>query len=196
MLSVVSRITPVLTAALLPAAELSAARLDGELFAVDESWVCADEPDRPELRARALAALLPRSAAAGRLVMMGLTAAWLHGATDAPPWRHEVCSRHEARASLRLPQRFLLHELSVDDAEECRIGGLRVTTPARTAFDVGRREPYGAAEAAALTALVARYGIRPESATGGIRGSLPGARRAHDRVAAVACQPPLTRYTS
>jgi hypothetical protein len=175
----------VLTPATLPTAELSAARLDGELFAVDEFWVCADEPDRPELRATALATLLPRSTAVGRLVMMGLTAAWLLGATDAPPWRHEVCSRSDARATLRLPPRFLLRELLVNDDEECRIGGLRVTTPARTAFDLARPEALGAAESAALAALVSRCGVGPTDATRGIRGSLPGAGRVHDRVAAL-----------
>ena len=183
----------VLTSALLPQAELSAARLDGELFAVDESWVCVDEPDRADLRAQSLAVLLPSSIAATRLVMMGLTAAWLHGATDAPPWRHEVCSRSDERATLRLPPRFVLRELCVDAADECRIGGLRVTTPSRTAFDIGRREQADDADLAALQALLHRYRIRPDDAAGGARASLPGARRSYKRLADSLGQPPLTR---
>lgn len=189
VLSVPSLLTP----RVLPRAELSAARLDGELFPVDDGWVCADEPDSPELRARALGASLPRSVAAGRLVMIGLTAAWLHGATDAPPSRHEVCSRSDERAGVRLPHRFMLRELSLADEEECRIGPLRVTTPERTAFDIGRREPAGRNDLLALQALVFRYRIRVSDLTGVGAAPLPGKRRSLDLIAAAAAQPPLTR---
>jgi hypothetical protein len=189
----VSSVPRLLTRAVLPQAELSAARLDGELFAVDVSWVCADEPDRAEVRADALGALLPRSEASARLVMMGLTAAWLHGVTDAAPWRHEVCSRSEERASLWLPPRFVLRELCVAEGDECLIGGLRVTTPVRTAFDLGRRESPDDADLTALRALVRRYRITPADAAGGSRASLPGAQRSFDRIATCAAQPPLTR---
>lgn len=188
-----SRIPAVLTAGTLPPAELAAARLDGELFPVDESWVCADEPDRAELRAAALGALLPRSHASARLVMMGLTAAWLHGATNAPPWQHEVCARSGERASLWLPPRFTLRELSVADDDECRIGGLRVTTPVRTAFDLGRREALSDADLTALRELVRRHRIAPADAAGGGRTSLRGARRSFERIAEFVAQPPLTR---
>ena len=186
-------VPPLLTSVVLPRAELSAARLDGELFPVDDGWVCADEPDSPELRARALGALLPRSVASGRLVMIGLTAAWLHGATDAPPPRHEVCSRSDERAGVRLPHRFVLRELSLADEEECRIGPLRVTTPARTAFDIGRREPLGQRDLLVLQALVLRYRIVPSDLVGVRATPLPGRRRSLDLIAAVAAQPPLTR---
>ena len=187
------RIPAVLTPGTLPPAELAAARLDGELFAVDESWVCADEPDGPGLRAAALSALLPRSVTVARFVMMGLTAAWLHGATDAPPWQHEICSRRDERARLWLPPRFMLRELSVVEGDECRIGGLRVTTPSRTAFDLGRREALSESDLAALRGLVRGFRIRPADAAGGSRAMLPGAQRSFDRIAACGDQPPLTR---
>ncbi|WP_354496094.1 type IV toxin-antitoxin system AbiEi family antitoxin [Mycetocola sp. 2940] len=177
------RIPVVLTSGTLPPAELAAARLDGELFAVDESWVCADEPDRFELRTTALAALLPPSASTSRLIMMGLTAAWLHGATDAPPFCHEVCVRLQERAALRLPRRFLLRELAMKDADECRMGCIRVTTPVRTVFDLARRDRPGAAERFAIDALMLMFGIRPDDVASGIR--LPGRRAAVERIAAI-----------
>ncbi|MBG6238118.1 hypothetical protein IWX78_001073 [Mycetocola sp. CAN_C7] len=184
-----SSVPSVLTTDILPRAELSAACLDGELFAVDEAWTCADEPDRPELRAQVLASLLPRSAPAERLVMMGLTAAWLLGATDAPPRRHELCSRTTERVNLRLPPRFVIRELRIAGNEECVVGTLRVTTPVRTAFDLARSPMPTATELLALHRLVARFGIEPADETW---SSLPGARRALGRIAA-AGQPPLTR---
>ncbi len=185
-------VPPLLTRAVLPSAELSAARLDGELFRIDESWICADEPDSPDLRARSLATLLPVSIASGRLVMMGLTAAWLHGATDEAPWRHEVCSRSDERAGIRLPPRFRLRELCVAVHDECLIGALRVTTPARTAFDLGRRKDPDERDLSALRALVHRYRIQPSDLTDRI-GPLPGRQRSLELIAAVAAQPPLTR---
>lgn len=180
------RIPPVLTPGTLPGAELAAAKLDGELFAVDEGWICADEPERIELRATAVASLLPASVGTGRLIMMGMTAAWLHGGTDAPPCNHEVCSRFENRATLRLPRRFQLRELVLSDADECLVGSLRVTTPARTVFDLARRASAGTAERSAMAALVRAYAIRPDDVADGIR--LPGGRLAAERIAAVRAQ--------
>jgi hypothetical protein len=185
--------TSVLTPAILPAAELAAARLDGDLFAVDEGWVCADEPDRAELRATAVAALLPESASSGRLIMIGLTAAWLHGATDTPPWRHEVCARIGERASVRLPRRFLLRELALTEADECLVGGLRVTTPTRTVFDLARRPAPGDRELFAIDSLVRAFAIRPGNLADSIRERAPGARLAVERIREVSAQPPLTR---
>lgn len=184
-------VPPLLTPVVLPRAELAAARLDGELFSVDEGWVCADEPDSAELRARALGALLPRSVAAERLVIIGLSAAWLHGATDAPPARHEVCSRSGERAGVRLQHRFVLRELSLSDVDECRIGQLRVTTPARTAFDIGRREFPEAKELLVLQELVRCHRIRPADLAD--LAPLPGRRRSLELIAGLAAQPPLTR---
>ena len=39
----------------LPLAELCAARIDGDLFAIDEGWAPIDEPDLPSLRAAVVA---------------------------------------------------------------------------------------------------------------------------------------------
>jgi hypothetical protein len=179
------RIPPVLTPGILPSAELGAAKLDGELFAVDEGWICGDEPDRVDLRASAVAALLPASGGTERLVMMGMTAAWLHGATGAAPARHEVCVRPERRATLRLPRRFLLRELTMTDDEECLVGSLRVTTPVRTVFDLARRSSPDDAERSAIDTLVRAYGVRPDDVADGIRVRLPGARLAVNRIAAL-----------
>lgn len=183
MLFGMDRIPAVLTPHILPPAELTAARLDGELFAVDEGWVCADEPDRSDLRASALASLLPGAEGCGRLVMMGLTAVWLHGVTDAPPGHHDVCVRLDDRVTLRLPRRFRLHEFALAASDECRVGSLRVTTPARTAFDLARVTRPSPAEWEALDALVLRHGICAADLADGIR--LPGGRLAVGRIAAL-----------
>ena len=43
----------------LPIAELCAARLDGELFAIDDGWAPVDEPDLPAFRAAVVALRVP-----------------------------------------------------------------------------------------------------------------------------------------
>ncbi|GHD39791.1 hypothetical protein [Mycetocola manganoxydans] len=185
------RIPPVMAPGILPLAELSAARLDGDLFAVDECWVCADEPDGSEIRAEALSRLLPPSS--DRLIVMGISAAWLHAATDVPPPRHEACSRLGERSTPMLTRRFVLRELLLADADVERIGPVRVTTPVRTAFDLARRTTLSAPELRALATLVGDHGVCPADATDGIRATLPGARLAIERIAALWNQPPLTR---
>jgi hypothetical protein len=123
-----------------------------------------------------------------------LTAAWLHGATDAPPFRHEVCARLQARAALRLPRRFLLRELAMTEADECQVGCLRVTSPVRTVFDLARRASPENADRVAIDALVRMFGIRSDDVAGGIRGRLPGAGLAVQRIASVAARSRLSRH--
>ncbi|WNG83219.1 hypothetical protein C6A86_005995 [Mycobacterium sp. ITM-2016-00316] len=71
----------------------------------------------------------------GRGVVAGLSAAALHGAKwidPALPAEINQASRHKAPG-------ILLHSDSLLDAEICTVDGIRTTTPARTAFDLGRR---------------------------------------------------------
>ncbi|MET1053401.1 MAG: type IV toxin-antitoxin system AbiEi family antitoxin [Mycetocola sp.] len=161
-----SSVPPVLTADVLPRVELCAARLDGEVFAVDESWTCADEPDRPEIRAGALISALPRSSLVERLVVMGASAAWLHGVIVTPPGRHEFCCLPTQRVNPKPSTRILVRELRLTPADECRIGGLRVTTPRRTALDLVARARPTALDLLAVGELVARFGLGPLSPAG------------------------------
>ena len=75
-----ARLPAVLDTHDLPLAELCAARLDGELVAIDDGWTPLDEPDLPALRAAVTALRAPRS-----LVIERMSAAWVHGALAAPP---------------------------------------------------------------------------------------------------------------
>jgi hypothetical protein len=106
------------------------------------------------VRAGALALLL-----GDRQVVVGVTAAWLHGVDvpradrDAPPpieVRGRTTERYDAR-----PIRYAGHDLRA-------IGGVRCTTPLRTALDLGRRLAPDRA-LAALDGLM-RLGEFPHSA--------------------------------
>ena len=55
-----ARLPPVLDTHDLPLAELCAARLDGELFAIDDGWAPLDEPDLPAFRAAVTALPCPK----------------------------------------------------------------------------------------------------------------------------------------
>lgn len=70
-----------------------------------------------------------------RAVVAGFSAAALHGSKwiDAKhPAELNHTSRHKASG-------IVLHSDKLTDDEICVLGGMRVTTPARTAFDLGRR---------------------------------------------------------
>lgn len=143
----------VLNSGVLPIAELCAACRDGDLMRIDDGFICVDEPDRSDLRADALRLAIPAVPAAKHLIAIGWSAAWVLGALDSPPWQHEVCVRADERATLRLPPRFRQRELRITDADEIRIAGLRVTTPARTLRDVAKRQSLSPELAVAITRL-------------------------------------------
>src|SRR6516225_79085 len=66
----------------------------------------------------------------------GLSAAALHRTAwidDWPPAELNRCSRDKARG-------IILHSDMLDEDDTCVRDGIRLTTPARTAFDVGRRK--------------------------------------------------------
>lgn len=114
-------------------AELTAARLDGDLVELGDAYIPADAVETPGLRAGSLAGILGDSLAATHL-----TAAWIHGALPDPPARHTV-QRAVPRRLHRLPDRRLVYrDLSVDAADLLRIGGVWVTTAPRTLADLCR----------------------------------------------------------
>ena len=117
----------------LPLAELCAARIDGELFAIDEGWAPIDEPDLPSLRAAVVALRVSRS-----LIIERLSAAWVHDAVDSPPRTAQFCVPHGARIAAIADRRVAIREVVIADDEIVVLGGVRCTTPARTAFDLLR----------------------------------------------------------
>lgn len=116
----------------LPVAELSSARLDGELFRLGDFWCPVDELDDPATRAQAAALLVPARAIAERL-----TAAWIHGLAPEPH-RHHFCVDVSARVHLRPSARLVLREVTCPPEDTTRITGLRVTRPLRTVVDLAR----------------------------------------------------------
>ena len=117
----------------LPLAELCAARLDGELFAIDQGWAPIDEPDLPAFRAMVTSLRAPRS-----LIIERLSAAWVHGALGAPPTVAQFCVPLDARIAVLDRPRTLVREVRIGDDEIVRFGELRCTSPIRTAFDLLR----------------------------------------------------------
>lgn len=147
-----TRLGPVLSARELPLAELSSARLDGEVFPLAESWFAIDEIDAPQTRALAAGALVPARAIAERA-----TAAWIYGLVPEP-FRHEFCADPGARVHVGPSPRLRLREVRFSPADSCTIGGLRVTTPLRTAVDLARCTRHDSPELTALLAALLRYG--------------------------------------
>jgi hypothetical protein len=117
----------------LPLAELCAARLDGELFAIDDGWAPVDEPDLPEFRAAALALRVPRS-----LIIERTSAAWVHGALDVPPGIAQFCVPSSARIAVLAERRATVREVRIEDHEVVRFGDVRCTSIVRTGFDLLR----------------------------------------------------------
>ncbi|MFD1723035.1 hypothetical protein [Amnibacterium endophyticum] len=128
-------------------AEASAMRLDGDSFDLGLSPVAVDAVVGPEVRAGSLlpAALHPA------VVVDTWTAAWVHGASPALPNPLTLAvdlARGRALRSMRPAPR----EARFGPGEVVRLGGVRVTSPLKTAFDLLLRDG-AAAEATARDLL-------------------------------------------
>jgi hypothetical protein len=135
----------------LPLAELCAARIDGDLFAIDEAWAPIDEPDLPSLRAAVVALRVSRS-----LIIERLSAAWVHDAVDRPPRTAQFCVPHGSRIATIVDRRVAIREVVLTDDEFFELGGVRCTTPARTAFDLLREASLADADSERIvTRLIA-----------------------------------------
>ena len=175
-----TRLSSVLTALDLPLAELCAARLDGELYALDEAFAPIDSPEGPTERARSVAAYCH-----GRLIAEQSTAAWIWGARATPPRYHELCASLGARARPVFPLRTLVREVVIDESEFAIIGGVPVTTPLRTIVDLVRtRETFGDEDAAVIGRLlsIGRTTVANCLTALESRQNLPNKRRARVRL--------------
>jgi hypothetical protein len=192
----VSRLPPVLSRHDLPQAELLAARLDGEVYPVADCFCPIDEIEQSSHRGAALAALIP-----GRLIAEQLTAAWVLGATRAPPGHRQFCTDIGARIRPAGLVSVTVREVVIGPDEVQNCGGLSVTAPLRTVLDLARFTPRFTSDHYRVTAelmRLGRFGAEECLATLDRRRNLPGKRRALERIvdAAERAQPPLTRYTS
>jgi hypothetical protein len=138
-------------------AELRAMELDGVLRRVlPGAYVPARHADSPTLRAAAAAALAGqrlRGGAVGRL-----TAAWVYGCAPVPGELEVLVPRFHRSAMARDPLRVCVSESRLLPGEVRSIGGVAVTTPARTALDVAFHSPEDRA-VPALTRLVNAPGL-------------------------------------
>jgi hypothetical protein len=143
----------VLTAAELPLAELSALRLDGDVYALGDGFCSLNEPEGPALRARAV--LGSRS---GRMIAELGTAAWIWGASPTMPLSHELCADHALRSRPAARSALTVREVRFDPSDVASLDGARVTIPLRTAVDLARfRSDYSETDAAVAREL-ARLG--------------------------------------
>lgn len=153
----------------LSVAELSAARLDGDVVCVDAVYVPADAAETPELRAQALSGLVGDVLAVTRLA-----AAWVYGAVDEPPARVCVHRAVPRRIAHVVDRRLDYRDSLLDPAHVRAIGGVRVTTPARTLGDLVRdRDPMSSCAARQLIAhgdVTAREGVSLLRAAGPVPG--------------------------
>lgn len=117
----------------LPAVELQAMALDGELYRLTGSWCPVDVPPTPEVRC--MAVMAGRST---RLVAELRTAAWVWGAVADPAAPLELCADVRARARLSPGADAVVREVVLPDDEIVRFGDAAVTTPLRTAVDLAR----------------------------------------------------------
>ncbi len=124
-------------------AELSAARLDGHLVELGDAYIPADAVETAALRAGSLRDLLSDTLAATHV-----SAAWVHGAVSEPPARHTVQRAVERRLHHVIGRRLLYRDRPVAAADLQRLGGVWVTTPARTLADLARVPDDEHAEAA------------------------------------------------
>jgi len=162
----------------MPPSELSALRLDGELYALGPAWSPVDLPEDHEARAAALGTLF-----AGRLVADRLSAAWVHGATDRLPAPIPCCVPATDRGAAGLVPGLDIRELRLHEHDVVHLAGLRLTSPVRTAVDLLRGDAFTSVQSDAVARLADSPNAREEiDAVLGQRRFAAGASRARHRL--------------
>ena len=151
-----SRTLPlVLSARDLPAEELQAARLDGQVVALASGWCTLDVADTPAVRTAAVSLLLPRQAIGDRW-----SAAWVWGALTDPPAVLTGCVPAGIRVAMMPGRGQDLREATLDQDETQRFDDGCVTTPLRTLVDLAREQEHpDRARRVVLRLLRARTGL-------------------------------------
>jgi len=178
-----ARLAPVLHSGDLPLAELCAARLDGELVAVDDAFVSIDTAIIASVRAAAAARDW-----SPRLIAEQGTAAWIWGAAPLPPPRHQLCASLDRRARPPAPARCVLREVVIDDDEILLAAGVAVTAPLRTLVDIARFSPsFGESEQRTVRELADLAGATLAECRSALdrRRNLPSKRLAWARIRTV-----------
>lgn len=141
------RLSAILSPHDLPAAELQAGVLDGELLRIGTAYCAIDTVIGAQHRAASIAAEVPVRSIAERQ-----TAGWVHGVIDEQPRRLHLSVTSHSNIRPTSTQRYAFREVVLDEVDVATIGGLIVTTPLRTALDIARIDE----EFSDLTATVVR----------------------------------------
>lgn len=174
------RLPAVLSSADLPAPELAACRLDGEVYAIDRCFVPVDTVEQP--RHRALAA---RVGLSDRMIAERASAAWIWGAKRTPPRTHQFCVVLGARVSHSAATWLSVREVVLAGDDVVSLDGLRVTSPLRTALDLARFSSEFAAEERAMVralAVLDSFDLAICLERLDVKRNLPNKRRAVERL--------------
>jgi hypothetical protein len=178
----------------LPLAELCAARLDGEVYAVDDCFAAMDEVNATAVRAAVVARTAPR-----RAIAELETALWIYGILQHPPARHRFCINVAERARSPQSSRFTVRECVIRPGDVVRVAGTPITSALRTTVDILRTSAqFGRDEQSAVTDLLSLGELGVDECEERLRSqpSAPGNRRALERLATLAGSnrtPPATR---
>jgi len=123
----------------LSTAELTAARLDGDLVEIGEAFMPADAVETRELRAASF-----RSIGGPERAVTHASAAWVHGAIPDPPLIHTLQRAGPTRAAFPLDARIRFRDVALPAGDIELISGVAVTTPVRTLVDLVRDAATGA----------------------------------------------------
>ena len=172
------RLPLVLTDAHLPETELRAAALDGQVYAVGDSWRSVAEIDDHVGRAIAVGLALGAGVVAAER-----TAAWVWGARGPAPLPHSGLVASPARVKHR-GRGSVIRQVVIDDDEIVVVDGVAVTTPARTVVDLARRENWTPQDEAAARDVSTQQGVTSTAAVAVLdrRGRLPHRARTVDRL--------------
>ena len=154
-------------------AELTAARLDGDVVDVGDAWMPSDAVETTEIRAGSLRLLAPDA-----LTVSLVSAAWVHGAVNDPPARLTLCRTGNARLHHVFDRRIVVHDRGVDRVDRRRYAGVWVTTPARTLADLARADDEHVRGVTATLARLHPYAIPEALQWFAARGRMPHRRRA------------------
>lgn len=133
----------------LSTAELTSARLDGDVVEVGDAYMPADAIETRELRAGSLRERVPPS-----LALVRESAAWVHGAVEDAPVRHAVQRPSPVRLHHVIDARLSYSDQPLGDADTMLVSGIWVTTPARTLADLVRALHAGDPVAGHVDALL------------------------------------------
>ncbi|MFI8631985.1 SAM-dependent methyltransferase [Microbacterium sp. NPDC077663] len=117
----------------LSTAELTAARLDGDLVEIGEAYMPADAVETRELRAASF-----RGVTGLHRAVTHASAAWVHGAIPDPPLIHTLQRAARTRAAFPVDARIRFRDVELPASDLQMISGVAVTTPVRTLVDLVR----------------------------------------------------------